>query len=77
MKKMVVPRVGHNVVKEDYSRNVLTEDDKLRLALASGSSYNRRILEDRMKSLQMINEVAYPLTRSPRRSSVRSIQWTT
>lgn len=44
-------------MKEDYSKTLLTEDDRIRLALSSSASYNKRLLEDRQKTGSLLQEV--------------------
>ena len=70
--KKIMPRAGYNVVKEDYSKNILTEDDRLRLALTSTMNYNKRLLEDRIKTEQMILEVGLADGRLRNRDKARS-----
>jgi hypothetical protein len=55
--KRLTNRVGYNVVKEDYSKTLLTEEDRIRLALSSSTSYNKRLLEDRQKTGILLHEV--------------------
>ena len=60
--KKLTNRAGHNIVKEDYSKMVLTEEDRLRLAISSSANYNKRLLEDRRKTESLLQEVVLSLT---------------
>lgn len=56
--KKLTNRAGHNIIKDDFSKMILTDDDRLRLAISSSNNYNKRLLEDRRKTEVLLQEVA-------------------
>ena len=55
--KKLPNRPGGNLIREDYTKVVLSDFDRMRLAYSSAANFNRRIVEERAGTQQLVAEV--------------------